>query len=196
VPWILNELGRSDRIDRGFVEGQGLPARLAQPDVVPDRALWPLRMIQTSPVATPVPDDTGGPALGLVVVSAALKALIEAMDPVAHVFVPLEIARPEGSLSAGERFLFKQGSSVANGIIPERSEVRVDHRKGEISHYSARTLPPRLTWRRSAVAGRHIWADRYLPAVNSVSDALHAQMSARGMTGFLAIGSQTDSGDA
>lgn len=190
MPWSLDVLGRSDQVEWTLDDGQSLPSNLSQPRVVPDPATWPLRITRTG--TGPIPDCTAGPRIGLVVVSAAFKALVEAFDPVTHHFIPLAIAEPGGTVSRDTHFLFKQGSFVADGIVPEASEVRVHLWKGEVSHYGATTLSTRLTWRASAVAGRHIWADRYLPAVNVVSDAFYVELRARNMGGFLAIEGRLD----
>ena len=119
MPWILDELGRSDKPDWAFTDRQSLPRNLSMPHVVPDASSWPVRIVQTS--KRPVPDYTGGPALGIVVVSEAFKSLVESWDPVPHHFIPLEITRPDGTVAKGTNHIFKLGSFVENGIVTEKS---------------------------------------------------------------------------
>lgn len=188
MPWGLDELGRSDEVDMAYAEGQALPRNLSKPTTKLDPALWPVREFIAPDCKNPViPDYTKGPAIGVVVVSAAFRQLVESLDPLPHHFIPLHITFPDGRVQTDTHFIFKLGQFVEGGIIPEQSEIRVNMWQGEVSHYGATTLSPRLMWRAEAVAGRHIWADRHLPATVVVSDTLFARMKAQNMTGFLAI---------
>lgn len=46
MPWILDEIGRNDEVDWHFAADQDLPPTMSLATSVPDRALWPLRIVK------------------------------------------------------------------------------------------------------------------------------------------------------
>ena len=58
--------------------------------------------------------------------------------------------------------------------------------------YLTTNMTPRIMWKASKVAGRHIWADKFLPRFLVVSDELYAEMKSRGMITFVTKESRID----
>lgn len=125
-------------------------------------------------------------------VSKAFRDLVEAMDPAEHTFVPIEIARLDGEVWTDTHFILKLGGFIDNGIIVEQSDVNLWIRKGVVKRCNPTAQRPRLMWRASAIAGRHIWADRLFAEAVVVSDEFHAALKARKMGGFTALESRVD----
>ena len=139
-----------------------------------------------------IPDFARGPAENTVVVSRAFRELVEAMDPAPHYYIPLRIVLAGGRVLEGTHFLFKLGSFVDDGIVVEQSDVAPHPRGGTFRRYLTRNMTPNLMWKASKVAGRHIWADRYLPHEIVVSDELYAEMKRRNMLTFVTKESRID----
>lgn len=194
MPWYLNELGRNDEPDWYFEDRESLPDAISMPDIIPDAALWPLRIRLRRPRKT-LPHFTVGPSTGVIVVSKTFKDLVEAWDPVQHHFIPLEIRQPDGTLWDGEdRFMFKMGSFVDSGIIVEKSEVAPQSTpKGRFIGYFRTNQSPRLMWNAQAVKGRHLWADEHMKSANTVSDEFYEELKKRKIGSFLAIEGRIDS---
>ena len=192
MPWYLSELGRQDTPDWNFEDGQNLPRSMSNPKSIPDPSAWPIRVRLQEPTRT-IPDYTVGPVLGVVVVSNTFKRMVEAWDPVAHTFVPMEIRQPDGTLWDGEdRFIFKLAGFVEGGIVVEKSEVAISYYKGEVSHYNTTRLDPRLMWNPDAIRGRHIWADANLKHMNTISDQFCEELKKRKIGSFLAVEGRID----
>jgi hypothetical protein len=149
---------RPQRQTRLGIRGRAEPARnLSMPHVVPDASSWPVRIVQSSKRS--VPDYTGGPALGIVVVSEGFKSLVESWDPVPHHFIPLEITRPDGTVAKGTNHIFKLGSFVENGIVTEKilgPRRFLEGRRIPLSRENAVAAPDmaRRCHRRKAYLGR------------------------------------------
>jgi hypothetical protein len=192
MPWYLSELGRSDEPSWYFEDGQDLPRSMSNPKSIPDPSTWPIRVRLRKPRKT-LPDYTVGPLTGIIVVSKRFKDLVEAWDPVSHVFVPLEIRQPDGTLWEGEeRFIFKMAGFIEGGIIVEKSDVAESVYQGEVTHYDRTSLAPRLIWNADAIKGRHIWADKFFPKGRTVSDEFYTELKKQKIGSFLAIESRID----
>lgn len=187
MPWHLSELGRRDEPSWYFEDGQNLPRSLSNPKSVPEPSAWPVKVRLRKPRKT-LPDYTVGPFTGIIVVSKTFKDLVEAWDPANHVFVPLEIRQPNGTLWEGEdRFIFKLAEFIDGGIIVEKSDVAKDHLDGELIGYGATSQAPRLMWSAESIKGRHIWADKFFAKGRTVSDEFYEELKKRKIGSFLAI---------
>ena len=188
MPWYLSELGRRDEPSWYFEDGQILPDAISRPHIIPDPSTWPIRVRLRTPRKT-LPDYTVGPFTGIIVVSKAFKDLVEAWDPVKHVFVPLEIRQPDGTLWEGEeRFMFKMAGFIDGGIIVEKSQVAPRSTpKGTFIGYFPTSQAPRLVWDTKKIHGRHLWADANFKSANTVSDEFYEELKKRKIRSFLAI---------
>lgn len=174
MPWLLSpavadsrELNWDDIYNE---DGSKMdPNVWAGPEQIPPQDTWPLRFRQTTKHKK-VPDYCSGRYHGTLFVSRAFRDLVEAMDPVTHHYVPLQLTLHGGRESVGEFFLFKFGSFV-DGIVAEKSEVGpIYDNEGRLGFYSVGSAAT-ITWRRSAIEGRHVWADEFLKRRFFCSDA-------------------------
>ncbi|MCV0425007.1 MAG: hypothetical protein K5905_06025, partial [Roseibium sp.] len=76
---------------------------------------------------------------------------------------------------------------VENGIIVEKSDVNPNIRNGKIRTYLRTAQRPRLMWRAKAIAGRHVWADKYFGDAIIVSDEFYEQLKKSEMGSFTAL---------
>lgn len=188
MPWYLSELGRRDEPSWSFEDGQNLPGAVSRPHIIPDPSTWPIR-VRLRTARKTLPDYTVGPRIGIIVVSKTFKDLVDAWDPVKHVFVPLQIRQPDGSPWEGEeRFMFKMAQFIDGGIVVEKSEVAPRSTpKGTFVGYFPTSQARRLMWRPEAIKGRHLWADSNFKSANTVSDEFYGELKKRKIGSFLAI---------
>lgn len=186
MPWFIStETGDHRRLHWAEIrdaKGQEtVPDKWDRPTLVPDPSTWPLQFRQTTKHKT-IPDICGGRYTGVIFVSKAFKELVEKWDPVQHHFIPLHIFHQDGHETIGEHFLFKFGSFV-DGIVIEQSEVKPMMHEGKmwrLSHGSR----AKIVWCASAIAGRHVWADRYRDDDMYCSDAFMKELNSRKMGSF------------
>ncbi len=199
MPWKLDQFGmRPDNMQFGYYQGDGVDyhkvyreydwahgmhaTRGKEPPVAAD----PIKITQhTGPKK--LPDYFYGATSGTIVVSRRFRDLVEKFDPVQHLFIPCEIyEKKSGEAKDGEYFVFKPLGFLKNGIVVEESDVKesINPKTGKIFEYETTGTPPRLMWRQSVIAGRHIWADPMLHRAVVVSDALQEAMVAGGVTGM------------
>jgi len=162
-----------------------LPKKYYMPKNIPDKSTWPIRLKQVTKHKV-LPDICPGLSSMTFYVSKKLKEMIEEWDPVAHVFVPLEITVASGEVQNGSYFMFKFGSFIEGGLVEDKSDVaRVsfpphdDISKGEFRYFESTKLTPKLTWYASKIAGRHIWADSMLDRDVCISDEFAAELKAQ-----------------
>ena len=188
MPWMIDpETGDNRRPNWAEVRDEAgvpmMPKDWPEPTYVPPEETWPLPFRQVSKHKV-IPDFCGGRWSFTIFVSQAFRELVEAMDPVKHHFIPLDLELHGGRRSVGEYFLFKPGMFV-DGIIAEQSEVGPIYApNGDLGFYGI-GAHPRIVWRREAVAGRHVWADKYLNHMTFCSDEFMAEMRKRKMKLFL-----------
>jgi len=122
-----------------------------------------------------------------ILVSHRFRDIVQAWDPVTHVYVPVEIHRKDGTVLCDQYFVFYPMGSLDGAIVIEESDVvetRVNARSAP--YLAAKHTPPRLMWKGSKVAGRHLWTERRLMGNTVISDALYAAMQKDGIGGFQA----------
>jgi uncharacterized protein DUF1629 len=117
------------------------------------------------------------------VVSARMRAVIEGVAPpwAGLEFTPVVVERSDGKPDP-EGYTFFKVLDLVDAIVPDRSQVKPVHFKGEFRRYSA-GIAARFAFRDEAVAGRHIWMDKHLKSRVFISDELRAAMMAAGLTG-------------
>lgn len=187
MPWFIStETGDHRRLNWEEVtdaDGKDIaPYHWSLPTMIPDVSTWPLPFRQVSKHKT-IPDICGGRYTGVIFVSKAFKELVEAMDPVQHIFIPLHLYLYDGRETVGEHFLFKFGSFV-DGIVIEQSEVKkVIDRKGSFWRLD-HGIGAKITWRENEINNRHVWADKYLPHDMYCSDSFMSELKVRKMGNF------------
>jgi hypothetical protein len=173
--WIQPNTGDNRRVNTEFIyneKGEEIaPEFPSVAKVVPGPEWWPLKLVLASKHKI-MPDISTGPYSGMMLVSAKVKALIEAMDPVQHHYIPTEIKRKDGSPVEQEFFLFKFGSFV-DGVVIEQSEVT-----------KMINLETGKFWRASAIKGRHFWGDKYLGNDVFCSDEFMAELDRQKIKAF------------
>lgn len=158
----------------------------------PDPGTLPIR-VNLKRARKALPDITVGPWSSMVVVSDRFKALVQDMDPQEHLFLPLDVRQPDETAVSPGHHIFRVQSLLSLSIDLDRSDITErDIGSGGPTLYGATSQAPRITWRRSVVTDRHIWADEKLPRFLAVSDAFYAMMTAQKMSDFLAIEGRFD----
>ena len=163
MPWRLSGQGRSVDIFQWGPHrlGDDLDSRdWTDPKIVPDQSQWPLFFEQRTGPAK-LPDFMGRGGGSAYWVSRRFKELVERMDPVSHVYVPLKLKLTDGRMSEGEYFLFKF-SEFLDSIDAARSEVHPIYGPEKKTFFYSMGLGGRVSFYRNIVGGRHIWADKYL----------------------------------
>lgn len=184
MPWLLRPATSDSRElswDRDYDENGVLryPQKWSDADVVPTAEYWPMKFVQSS-AHKQVPDFCAAASYGALYVSRAVKELIQAMDPVTHHYVPLHLVLKDGRETVDEHFLFKFGSFI-DGVMEEESEVGpMYNRHGRLGFYST-AIAPKIVWRADAIAGRHVWADRYMKNRFFCSDEFLTEIEKRKM---------------
>jgi uncharacterized protein DUF1629 len=124
------------------------------------------------------------------------RALIEALEPGVHQFLPVEVVRPGRSKrpihrldgrALDEPYYLFIPQTVLDAVWIERSEVRVDP-----THLGPPVVVPRyvgrydnIVLRRELTEGRHVWRGRFhLPGRIIFSDALARAVDERKLRGL------------
>lgn len=191
MPWILDELmGRGNHpVDFRYDEDQDLPRNISLPKIIPDRALWPIKITVASSHKV-LPDFTSGANPGTIITSEKFKQTIEEFEPDVHHFIPLQLTLPDGGVLENEFYLFKMGGYIEGALIEELSDVNRRFRKGKDRGYFRSSLSPRLMWNANKVAGRHLWADEHFAGAVTILDELYARFKSLGLKGFVALESR------
>lgn len=199
MPWKLDQFGmRPDNMQFGYYQGDGVDYHkvYSEYDWMHGMHAWrgddvpvvagPIKLTQhTGPKK--LPDYFYGATSDAIVVSRRFRNLVEGFDPVQHLYIPCEIfEKKSGAAREGEYYYFKPLGFVKNGIVVEESDVRecVSPKTGKVTGYEATGTPPRLMWRQSAIADRHLWADPLFHRAVVVSDELQEAMVAAGISGM------------
>ncbi len=199
MPWKLDQFGmRPDNMQFGYYQGDGIDYHEVYRGY-DDAHRWHARRGKEPPVvAGPIkitqhtgpkklPDYFYGATSDAIVVSQRFRDLVEKFDPVQHLLIPCEICdKKSGEAKEGEYFYFKPLGFVKNGIVVEESDVkeRVSPKTGKVTGYETTGTPPRLMWRQSVIADRHLWADPLFHRAVVVSDELQEAMVAAGISGM------------
>jgi hypothetical protein len=185
MPWYLSLFGRNGQPDWAFADPE-LSKAFMQKNFLPDPALLPIK-VQLARARKSLPDITVGPWTSMVVVSDRFRALVEAMDPVEHLFIGLDVRQPDDGAVVPGHHIFRLRGLLPLSIDLDGSDIVETVLRPGLTVYGPTSQVPRITWRQSIVADRHIWADAKLPGHLAVSDAFHAAMKAQDMTDFLAV---------
>jgi len=155
-----------------------------EPDYSPPESMLPLHFRQSTNHKV-LPDFMSGSG-GTIFVSQKMRRLIEDMDPETHHYFPITLHTKAGDVIENEYFLFKFGSFIDDGIIVDKSQVGPIVVAGKLGFYST-PARPKLVWKKAKIAGRHVWADRYLKDRFCVSDAFFEEVSRLKIKLFRAI---------
>jgi len=145
-----------------------------EPDYSPPESMLPLHFRQSTNHKV-LPDFMSGSSK-IIFVSQKLRRLIEDLDPETHHYFPITLHTKAGDVIENEYFLFKFGSFIDDGIIVDKSQVGPIVVAGKLGFYST-PARPKLVWKKAKIAGRHVWADRYLKDRFCVSDAFFEEVS-------------------
>jgi len=185
LPYYLDEITPAAQVNWGWIDASP-QSRLCRPKVVPDPDVQPIKL-QLRGSRKMFPDYTVGGTTGSVIVSRRFRDVVERFEPDVHHFIAAEVYARDGAAVDGEFYLFKMGHFIDDGIIVEESDVNRSYLKGEFIHLLPTSQQPRLMWRASKIAGRHLWADSMFAGANIASDALYAALKAEKTKGFFAI---------
>ena len=114
------------------------------------------------------------------------QGLIEEMDPAEHYFHPLELHLKSGEVLRDSYFLLRMGG-LLEGIVPEESQVGEHYIDGKFIGYQRSAVRPKITWRSSAIEGRHFWMDKHFKHNIYCSDAFMAELKRRNIGHFRPI---------
>jgi len=103
--------------------------------------------------------------------SKKVRRIIEEMEPLPHHFLPVRLHVQDHVLD--DWYHFKFANFLDDAIVFEQSELHHSHhpRTREVDGYSAGHAP-KIAWRSDVIAGHHIWADRKLASLVTISDTL------------------------
>lgn len=98
MPWRLEMIFQSESKPY-FVFDPSVPRQIRYDprSAIPPKEFWPIKIRQMSDHKV-IPDYIIGPTASWLMVSKRFKDLVEAWDPVKHVFVPLEVEKLDGKL--------------------------------------------------------------------------------------------------
>ena len=99
-----------------------------------------------------------------------IKMIQEAGEVAQHHYIPLDLTLLDGARIEGQYFLFVAGDLI-DGVVPESSNLIPKFINNKFKYYAFIGDSPDVCWRESAIRGRHIWVDKYLPRQVFVSDA-------------------------
>lgn len=142
----------------------------------------PLRLAQLKNKSA-CPDLFTGVSSFQMVVSARMRAVLKGVAPprAGLEFTPVVIERPDGK-PGPEGYTFFKVLDLVDAVIPERSQVKPVHFKGEFRRYSA-GIAARFAFRDDVVEGRRVWVDKHLESRVFIFDEMRAAMMAAGLTG-------------
>ena len=122
-----------------------------------------------------------GFTVGTHFISRAMRDLIEKWDPGHCAYVPITLHLADGRVLEDSYFYLRFLDFIDDGLIPEESDISPNIIKGRLRFYST-SQRPKLTWHAEKIAGRHVWADKYLKNRFCVSGAFLEAMEAQGIT--------------
>ena len=178
MPWLLSKTLDQRHVswfptDADWKSISGV--RTGDDDYVHDPADPDLRFRQDSRHKV-LPDLMAGWPSGAIFVSRRLRDLIEEMEPFRHRYTPLILRTCDGRISEGEFFLFKHGAYIDDGVIEEKSDVGLMGERHERLAAYGTPAHPTITWKAAAIAGHHVFTDKYLRRRIFVSDEFRQRM--------------------
>ena len=155
--------------------------------------------------ATALCDIFPGRWAGSLFVSQRFRTVVTRMDPVAHIYQPVDLTMVDGTryssgfyalriadrvtaIDAGNSQLvakFLDGTTVRSletqgvGDIFAKGETL-----GRFLYFGAATGDPVIRWHEDCLAGRHLWMDKDYPAAAFISDDLAQAFEDAGITGL------------
>ena len=93
-------------------------------------------------------------------ISEDVKAIIEVREPNVHQFFPIELSRHTGDRTEKSYFLLNILTQL-DSIVPEKSDMRWSTDPMTGRGYWGEVAPFRLALRHEAIAGRHIWLEKF-----------------------------------
>jgi hypothetical protein len=186
MPWRLENIFNSES-KPSFVFDRKLPHEVAygREYSVPPKEHWPLSIKQVSGGEV-IPDYTTGPTTSWLMVSKRFKDLVEAWDPVEHIFVPIELERQSGTVLKDQYFFFFTQGDIEGGIDLAKSDVYEEVIGGKVVGYVNALEPPVLYWHQSKIRGRHLWSDPMFKRAIVVSDEFYTWLKKSKIVGYQA----------
>jgi hypothetical protein len=164
MPWLLSKTLDQRHVswfptDADWKSISGV--RTGDDDYVHDPADPDLRFRQDSRHKV-LPDLMGGWPSGAIFVSRRLRDMIEEMEPFRHRYTPLILRTCDGRIS--------------DGVIEEKSDVGLMGERHERLAAYGTPAHPTITWKAAAIAGHHVFTDKYLRRRIFVSDEFRQRM--------------------
>ncbi|WP_282152825.1 imm11 family protein [Ruegeria atlantica] len=196
MPWILDVKSGNIRLDLdgGYsnghnpIDSHGVSGFVA--DIPPDLVPFRLDIIKAP---EPLPEFASY-LYNDIYVGETARRLIEELEPSVHQFYETIVTRSGNQLADRSYFRFQIGKeNVLDGaLVVEESDVSLRIKKRKLDDGSVverkvllpKVRPPRMTWRKSVVQGRHLWTEKRLRNFLIASDELYAAFKSAGVTGF------------
>lgn len=137
-------------------------------------------------------DFTIGAFSGDLLVSDRFRLLVEEFEPERHKFTPISIVNKESRIVDSSRYIFVSGNVLNESIVLDASEINERQISPRVKIYGKTTQSPRIMWKQSEVGHLHLWVDRLLKNILTVSDEFYAEAKSRDMKGWLAVEGRID----
>lgn len=157
------------------------------------------------PVPTKLPDIFQGRWSANLFVSDRFRKVVSALDPVEHLFQPVDLTMMDGTRYAHGYYALGIGEQV-EAIDPENSDLRAKFYDGktfrsmktrgvkdvlsegkslgQFTYFAAALGEPFIQWHKEDIAGRHLWMDRYYTSEAFISDEMATAFKKEGITGL------------
>ncbi|MEL6463464.1 MAG: DUF1629 domain-containing protein [Pseudomonadota bacterium] len=161
--------------------------------------------LELFPVPTTLPDIFQGRWSASFFVSDRFRTVVSEMDPVAHLFQPVDLSMMDGTHYPDGYYALGIGDRV-EAIDVEHSElfacflddgtwhsIKTKGVKdvlaegaslGRFSYFTGAVGEPFIQWQADKIAGRHLWMDRYYQSEAFISDDMAKAFKKAGITGL------------
>lgn len=175
--------------------------------------LLPVPLVQTHyeedlklfPIPDQLPDIFAGRWDSSIFVSERFKEIVSEMDPVRHLFQPVDLTMLNGTrypygyyaLGIGDRVdaidavnselaaKFHDGRTIRSLKTKGVKDVMAQGKSlGRFMHFTAARGEPLIHWREQQIAGRHLWMDKHYSSEAFLSDELAASFKKEGIKGL------------
>ncbi len=161
--------------------------------------------LKVFPVPTKLPDIFHGRWSGSVFVSDRFKSVVMELDPVEHIFQPVDLSMMDGThypsgfyaLGIGDRVeaidaanselvaKFLDGKTVRSiGTKGVKDILAKGEPLGRFMFFAAAVGDPFIQWHKESIAGRHLWMDKFYPSEAFISDELAQLFKTANITGL------------
>ena len=113
-----------------------------------------------------------------------MKSIIEAHEPKAHAFYPIEIVTKNGNAVLGRSFFSAYFVGLIDCVVASASDVSITEYPDGGKTYSLKGANPRLFAEAAAMSGRHAFHAAHMVVSLVFSDTLAAALNSANIKGF------------